>query len=71
MKRTLIALVASLALVPLAYAQGKPAQDLVRPFDYDAKQPLDIQEKTTHERDAIKVIDLTYASPWRGFWNRN
>ncbi len=42
MKRTLIALVASLALVPLAHAQAKPAQDPVRLFDYDAKQPLDI-----------------------------
>ncbi len=66
MKRTLIALVASLALVPLAYAQGKPAQDLVRLFDYDAKQPLDIQEKTTYERDSVKVIDLTYVSPRQG-----
>jgi dienelactone hydrolase len=35
-------------------------------YDYDSKQPLDIQEKLLYQRDQVKVYDLTYASPKGG-----
>src|SRR5207302_155389 len=34
--------------------------------DYDSKQPLDVQQVLLHERDGVKVFDLTYASPKGG-----
>ncbi len=40
--------------------------ELKRMFEYDAKQPLDVQEKLLHERDQIKVYDIAYASPKGG-----
>ncbi len=35
-------------------------------FDYDAKAPLDVQEQLLYERDGVKVLDITYASPKGG-----
>lgn len=56
-----------LAISPLAAAQAKTADSVDQLFDYDAKQPLDIQEMQTFEREAgVKVINLTYASPRQG-----
>ncbi len=54
-----------LATLP-AQAQVDQAQGLARLFDYDAKAPLDIQEKASFDRNGLKVIDLTYASPKGG-----
>jgi dienelactone hydrolase len=59
--------VALLAISPLAAAQAKTADGVEHLFDYDAKQPLDIQQTQTYEREGgVKVIDLTYASPRQG-----
>jgi dienelactone hydrolase len=35
-------------------------------FDYDAKTPLDVQQKLLYERGGVKVYDLSYASPKGG-----
>lgn len=35
-------------------------------FDYDAAQPLDVQEKLFRERSTHRVLDVTYASPKGG-----
>ena len=39
---------------------------LVKPFNYDTTQPLDIQIVQTYDSDACKVYDITYASPKGG-----
>ncbi len=44
--------------VLLAFLAGTPGL-----FDYDSKAPLDIGEKLLYERDGVKVLDITYASP--------
>jgi dienelactone hydrolase len=49
---------------PAAGAEG--FEDLKRQFDYDAHLPLDSQQNLLHERDRVKVFDLTYASPKDG-----
>jgi hypothetical protein len=43
MRLTAVFLFAALSLSSAAYAQEKSAADSARLFDYDAKQPLDIQ----------------------------
>jgi dienelactone hydrolase len=59
--------VSLLTISPLLGAQAKTAAGVEHLFDYDAKQPLDIQEMQTFERGAgVKVINLTYASPRQG-----
>lgn len=37
-----------------------------RIFDYDAKAPLDVKEKSVEEVEGVQVHDLTYASPKGG-----
>lgn len=37
-----------------------------RAFDYDAKAPLDLQERSVETVDGVEVHDLTYASPMGG-----
>ncbi len=66
MKRILPLFLASLLLAQAAHAQAKPPSESAKLFNYDAKAPLDIQEKATLERNGAKVIDLTYASPRQG-----
>lgn len=67
MRLTAVFLFAALSLSSAAYAQEKSAADSARLFDYDAKQPLDIQQIRTYDRDGgVKVFDLTYASPRQG-----
>lgn len=67
MKSTALFLLAALALSFAGHAQEKTATDSARLFDYDAKQPLDIQQTHTYDRDGgVNVIDLTYASPRQG-----
>lgn len=57
----------SLAISPLLAAQAKTTDGVEHLFDYDAKQPLDIQQTQTYEREAgVRVINLTYASPRQG-----
>jgi len=55
-----------LSLTPMKDATDSSIDDLKRMYDYDSKQPLDVQEKILHERGGIKVYDLTYASPKGG-----
>jgi hypothetical protein len=52
-------------LLWLGLSQEIP-DNLVKPFDYDAKQPLDIQITQTYEREGYKVYDLSYVSPLGG-----
>lgn len=66
MKRAIYVLLALLAFLPSAQAQEFRFEDAARLFDYDAKQPLDIQERSVLERDGVRIIDLTYASPKGG-----
>ncbi len=66
MKRFLAACLASLAVIAVAAAPVGDLQSLKRLFDYDAKPPLDVQEKLLHERGGIKVYDVSYASPSGG-----
>lgn len=35
-------------------------------FDYDSKAPPDIREKSIVEKEGVKIVDLTYASPSDG-----
>jgi len=49
-----------------AGAAGDEFESLKRMYIYDRKQSLDVQEKLLHERDQVKVYDLTYASPKGG-----
>jgi dienelactone hydrolase len=49
-----------------ARAADGAIDDLKRMYDYDSKQPLDVQEKLLHQRDQVKVYDMTYASPKGG-----
>jgi dienelactone hydrolase len=37
-----------------------------RHFDYDRSLPLDLAEKLAYERDSVRVLDITYASPRGG-----
>src|ERR1700751_4959513 len=63
-----------LALVALASLLATSAhaqtttdfQSLVRLFDYDAKQPLDVQDKIIQEFPDGTLLDLTYTSPKGG-----
>lgn len=50
----------------LAYSQVGPGQDLIRPYDYDQKLPLDIQDTIIQEINGIKLHDISYASPGGG-----
>lgn len=45
-----------------ARASADEIDDLRRQFDYDAKAPLNSEEKLLYERDGVKVVDLTYDS---------
>jgi len=55
-----------LSMTPSVGAADNAIDDLKRLYDYDSKQPLDVQEKLLHEREGVKVYDLTYASPKGG-----
>lgn len=71
MKRILLSLIvlsltAGIVLVASAGAQGIPFEQRARLFDYDAKAPLDVQEKSVEEVEGVQVHDLTYASPKGG-----
>jgi dienelactone hydrolase len=52
--------------VPAAPAVGDGFEDLKRLYDYDPKQALDLKEDLLHERQGVKVYDITYASPKGG-----
>ncbi len=66
MTRTVGIVLAWLALLQTPVAAADAFDELKRMYDYDAKQPLDVQEKLLHERDQVKVYDVTYASPKGG-----
>lgn len=61
MKRFVFALVLLAALSSIHFAQDSYSQ-FVRRFDYDAKTPLDVQEKLIETRDGAKIYDVSYAS---------
>src|SRR5262249_48344069 len=48
----------------------RSAQDgfdaLKRQFDYDASQPLNVEQVLLHEREGVKVYDVSYVSPKGG-----
>jgi formylglycine-generating enzyme required for sulfatase activity len=39
---------------------------LKRQFDYDASQPLNVEQVLLHEREGVKVYDVSYVSPKGG-----
>ncbi len=49
-----------------AFAQAKGQAGPGNPFDYDAKPPLDIQEKSVEKVEGAQVHDISYASPKGG-----
>jgi len=55
-----------LAAGQAARADGDSFDALKRMYDYDSKQQLDVKEALLHERDGVKVYDVTYASPKGG-----
>lgn len=55
-----------LSMTPSVGAADNTIDDLRRMYEYDSKQPLNVQEKLLHEREGVKVYDLTYASPKGG-----
>jgi dienelactone hydrolase len=54
------------ALALAAPAAAADIADLRKMYDYDPKAPLEVEEKPLYERDGVKVLDLTYASPKGG-----
>jgi cephalosporin-C deacetylase-like acetyl esterase len=61
------------AIVVVLSAFGQPVgatedtfDALKRQFDYDNSQPLDVQQALLHEREGVKVYDVTYISPKGG-----
>src|SRR5712692_645037 len=61
MKLSTFLLFASLA------APASESLDQLRPlFDYDPKEPLDVQESLLQEKAGIKIYDVNYASPKGG-----
>ena len=44
-----------LSITPIATASDSAIDDLKRMFDYDSKQPLDVQEKLLYQRDQVKA----------------
>jgi dienelactone hydrolase len=57
-------------LACIATAQTAPNtfdfQSAIRLFEYDSKQPLDIQDRVIQETNRFTIHDLTYASPKGG-----
>jgi hypothetical protein len=54
-------------LAPLAATVQHPSPpDIWKLLSYDESKPLDIREGTIYERDGVRVVDLTYASPVQG-----
>ncbi len=43
-----------------AFAQVKSLPDLVRMYDYDQKEPLDVKEFSVEVRAGVKVHDISY-----------
>jgi dienelactone hydrolase len=55
-----------LVMAQVAGARDDGFEQLKRMYDYDRQQPLDVQEKVLHEREHVKVHDLSYTSPKGG-----
>ena len=53
-------------LVPIGAAQSGASQPDLHIFDYDAKQPLDVEDKVVEETPDAVIHDITYASPKGG-----
>jgi dienelactone hydrolase len=66
MKHLLGAALVCLAAARAAGADGLDIDALKRQFDYDPRQPLDVKETLLHEREGVKVYDVTFASPKGG-----
>ncbi|HZS07184.1 MAG TPA: acetylxylan esterase [Blastocatellia bacterium] len=66
MRRILLFLTVCFVLCQSAIAQGSIPDSVRHLFDYDQKAPLDIKETGTLDRNGVKVIDLTFASPKGG-----
>jgi len=66
MKRLLATFVIGLAVTVASQAQLDELQGLKRLYDYDSEQPLETKDTLLHERDGVKVYDISYASPGGG-----
>lgn len=66
MTQNLCMLVVCFTMAQTAVAADEQFESLKRMYDYDRQQPLDVQEKVLHEREGVKVYDLSYASPKGG-----
>src|SRR5262249_35726801 len=65
MTRTILTLFAGSVLL-LPVLADTSFDDLKVQFDCDRKADLDVHAKLLHERDGVKVYDVTYASPKGG-----
>jgi dienelactone hydrolase len=63
---TVAVLIVGLALAHLADDSAGDFAKLKRMFDYDVRQPLDVQAKRLYKRDRVNLYDVTYASPKGG-----
>ena len=58
-------LVAVLLLSLCVFAEELP-KEFSAHFTYDRNAPLDIKENSTENRETVRVVDLSYASPAGG-----
>ncbi len=65
MKRCAVCLILLLVCVsqPPSVVAQESYDQLLRHWDYDRSQPLDIQQAGLQDRDGVKVYDLSYATP--------
>jgi cephalosporin-C deacetylase-like acetyl esterase len=60
-----IALLSTMLLAFAAFAEDTYDQ-LLSHFNYDRNAPLDVQQTGVQERDGVKILDISYASPKGG-----
>ncbi|MFN7922396.1 MAG: hypothetical protein U0Q16_19995 [Bryobacteraceae bacterium] len=58
--KTILTLLAATVALPADLAE------LSKPFQYDRSAPLDLQRKVLFERNGVRVLDITFASPGGG-----
>lgn len=53
-------------MLPILLLLATPIDDLKKPFEYDARAPLNTTRKMRWERDGVQVFDVLYDSPRGG-----
>ncbi|HEY2497352.1 MAG TPA: hypothetical protein VGK24_09810 [Candidatus Angelobacter sp.] len=67
MTKTVCAVLLLSLFVPMrGHAQASELAQVSKMFDYDQKEPLDLQEKSLEDRHGVQVHDISFASPMGG-----